>query len=322
MKALRCTPDGICLDLDVPVPVTPPGEVLIQVEMAGICRTDLELSKGYMGFSGILGHEFVGKIDSNAADWPSGTRVVGEINAGCGECSLCREGLERHCAKRTVLGITGRDGCMAEWLTLPARNLLPVPDSISSEFAVLTEPLAAALELYEQIQFQPDHRVCIVGDGKLGLLIAMVIAQKHKGKTLLIGRHLKKMKLLHDRMETVLESELSPDRHRRWDIVVEASGTTQGLNLAMNLVRPRGMIALKSTMAHSEALDLTPLVIDEVTVVGSRCGRFQPALSLLAKGVLPLDRLIEAVYPFDKALEAWNRAAGKGAKKVLLRMID
>ena len=150
----------------------------------------------------------------------------------------------------------------------------------------------------------------------------MVMAHKHEGETLLIGRHSRKLELLHDRMETVLETELSPNRHHQWDIVVEASGTTQGLNLAMNLVRPRGTIALKSTMAHSESLDLTPLVIDEVTVVGSRCGRFQPALSLLAKGVLPLGRLIEAVYPFDRALDAWNRAAGKGAKKVLLKMID
>ncbi|RJP30580.1 MAG: alcohol dehydrogenase [Candidatus Omnitrophota bacterium] len=318
MKALRYTSKGLFLDTQAAQPVPRQGEARIRVLLAGICRTDLELTKGYMGFEGILGHEFVGIVDSPGLSWPIGARVVGEINAACGHCSLCRQRLERHCRSRTVLGIYGRDGCMAEWLTLPVENLLAIPDVVSNEAAVFVEPLAAALEIFEQIHIEPTHRICILGDGKLGLITALAMGARHGRDILLIGHHQTKLDLVKDFAVGILENDLSPELQKQWDIVIEATGASQGLQQAMTLVRPRGTIVLKSTMAHAEALDLTPLVIDEVAVVGSRCGRFAPAIRLLAENRIPVERLIEAVYPLHRAEEAWERANAPGAKKVLL----
>jgi len=320
MKAVHCVENGARLDDSCPEPRIPEGEVLLRTRMAGICRTDLELTKGYMGFQGILGHEFVAEVAEPAGEWEKGARVVGEINAGCGTCPLCRQGLERHCPHRTTLGIFNRDGCMAEYLTLPARNLFRAPDGIPDNYLVFTEPLAAVLEIFEQIQVRPMDRICVLGDGKLGLLAALVVGRRHEGESLLVGHHPGKMALVEDFLPTRLEQNLDPGSYKQWDIVIEATGSTPGLRRAMNLVRPRGTIVLKSTMAAAEAVDLTPVVIDEVTVTGSRCGRFAPALAWLSRGWLPVDRLIEAVYPLEKIQEAWAHANRPGAMKVLIQI--
>ncbi len=322
MIALKFSNNRLLLDQEAEKPQSKTGEVLVRVRLAGICRTDLELTKGYMGYEGILGHEFAGEIDSSTTEWEKGTRVVGEINAGCGKCELCLRGLERHCPNRSVLGIQNKQGCMAEWLSLPSKNIYSVPEKIPDEVAVFTEPLAAALEIVEQVHIEPSHRICILGDGKLGLLISMALGQHHENETVLIGHHPEKMNLVKEYAKSMLENNISTGMYKQWDIVVEATGTTQGLKQAMPLVKPRGTIVLKSTMAHAESLDLTPLVIDEVTVVGSRCGRFSPALRLLAADVLPVKQLIEDIYPLSQAEEAWKRASTPGAKKVLLRIKD
>ncbi|MBN2329030.1 MAG: alcohol dehydrogenase catalytic domain-containing protein [Candidatus Omnitrophica bacterium] len=319
MKSLYYDKNGIQLIDHTPKPAPGKDEALIRVRMAGICRTDLEITRGYSGFEGILGHEFVGELENSIDSFAAGTRVVGEINAGCGHCEYCRKDLERHCLHRTVLGIVNRSGCMAEWFTLPARNLYPVPDSVSDEQAVFTEPLAAALEIFEQILIRPADKVCILGDGKLGLIIAMLAAHRHEGETLLIGRHGDKLAIVKDRTAVMLEEDIPGSYNKSWDVVIDATGKSAGLSRAMNLVRPRGVIVLKSTMAESEPLDLTPIVVDEINLIGSRCGRFAPALDLLSRGVLPIGRLIDSIHPMEKALEAWERALRPGARKVLIR---
>lgn len=321
MKAVRYTTSGFFLESSTPIPIPSEGETLIKTRMAGICRTDLELTKGYMGYQGTLGHEFVGELGEQSPIGSVGTRVVGEINAGCEQCEMCKKGLQRHCPHRSVLGILKRDGCMGEWFALPHQNIIKVPDTIPDEEAVFSEPLAAALEIFEQIHIQPQQSVCVIGDGKLGLIITMLFAHRHEGEILLVGHHQKKLEIVQDRVKVKTEDQLESQNDKQWDIVVDATGHSSGLNLAMRLVCPRGIIILKSTMAQAEALDLTPLVIDEITVVGSRCGRMQPALDLLARHALPLDRLIEAIYPIDQAEEAWNRASTSGAKKVLLKFL-
>lgn len=320
MKAIYYGKNGVQIVADYPKPKPADGEALIRVRMAGICRTDLEIAKGYMGFEGVLGHEFVGTVEEASGNLQPGMRVVGEINAGCGNCTYCRKDLQRHCMNRTTLGIFRRDGCMAEWFSLPVANLIPIPDSLPDEQAVFVEPLAAALEIFEQILIQPSDKVCILGDGKLGLLIAMAFSHRHEGETLLIGRHSDKLAAVGDRISVLLGKDVSPAQFKAWDVVVEATGSSFGLKQAMDLVRPRGVIVLKSTMAHAEPVDLTPIVIHEITLVGSRCGRFAPAVRLLSRAVLPIDRLIEKVFPMERALEAWDRANRPGAKKVLIRI--
>ncbi len=320
MKALRFSSNRLIFDPQADSPTVPPGEQRIRIRLAGICRTDLELTRGYMNYEGVLGHEFVGEIADTDSPWPKGTRVTGEINAGCGECEYCGKGLARHCPNRSTLGILKRDGCMAEWAVLPRENIYPIPPGVPDETAVFVEPLAASLEIFEQIHIQPEQRICVIGDGKLGLLIALVAAHKQDGNTLLIGHHQKNLDRVSDRLDVTLEKDFDASTRKQWDIVIDATGSSQGLNQAMTLARPRGTIVLKSTMAHAEALDLTPLVIDEITLVGSRCGQFPPALRLLERGVLPLERLIEAVYPLEEAEEAWKRASTPGALKVLLRV--
>lgn len=293
---------------------------MLRVRTAGICRTDLELTKGYMGFSGILGHEFVGEMTETHGDLQKGQRVVGEINCGCGDCALCGAGLERHCPQRTVLGILGREGCMADALTLPLENLLPVPDEVCDEDAVFTEPLAAVLEIFEQVQIQPHHRVAVIGDGKLGLLTALVFQALHPGPLLLVGHHPERASIFEG-LDILHEDELASAHDSRFDFVVEATGATEGLHTAMRIVKARGVLLLKSTMERAAPLDLTPLVINEVSLVGSRCGRFAPALELLRRNVLPLDALHTATYPLESALEAWEHAKRPGSLKVLLTML-
>ena len=286
-------------------------ETLVRVTLSGICNTDLEIARGYAGFNGTIGHEFVG-VDE------SGRRVVGEINAGCGNCDLCLAGDSRHCATRTVLGIHGRDGAHAEFLRLPQVNLLPVPDGVPDEHAVFTEPLAAACGILERVTINTDERVAVIGDGKLGLLCAQVIALTG-ASLLLIGKHAPKLRIAERRGIETTTPTRAAKRKRQFDVVVEASGSASGFGLALELLRPRGQLVLKSTFHGKTELDAAPIVVDEISIVGSRCGRFQPALDLLKKKAIDVDSLISEEYPLAKGVHAMRRAGTKGILKVLLR---
>jgi threonine dehydrogenase-like Zn-dependent dehydrogenase len=300
----------------LPVPEPGPGEALIRVGLAGICDTDLEMTRGYAPFTGIPGHEFVGKVVSapGAPEWV-GRRVVGEVNVICLSCAECRAGRPTHCERRTVAGISGRPGVFAEYTTLPVRNLHEVPDDVSNEIAVFTEPTAAALEIQEQVRIERGDRVIVVGDGKLGLLIAQTVALRGCD-LLVIGRHRRKLDFLDARgIRTAMSDEEPPWKA---DVVVECSGNREGLAVARSAVRPRGTIVLKSTYAGETRIDLSSVVVDEVTLVGSRCGPFAPALHLLARGALHVRPMIEARMPLDRAPLAFERAALRGSLKVLL----
>jgi threonine dehydrogenase-like Zn-dependent dehydrogenase len=302
---------------DYPDLAAKPGESLVRVELAGICGTDLELARGYMGYRGIPGHEFVGRVIESARSELIGKRVVGEINAACGaeSCKWCRRDLGRHCPARTVLGILGRDGAFADYLTLPDDNLLPVPDSLPDQLAVFCEPLAAAYEIFEQTRLEPLESIAILGDGRLGALLALTLAAE--GLRPIVGGH-HRAKL--DRLATLgvkvsLESELQPG----FDVVIDATGRAPGLKRALELVRPRGRLILKSTAADAAALNLAPLVVNEITLIGSRCGRLRPALDALYVGRLDPAPLVSAVYPLEDGLAAM-KAAGDGSHfKAILR---
>ncbi len=268
---------------DVPVPNPLPGEALVKVRMAGICKTDIEIVRGYMNFHGIPGHEFVGTVKRSPDPQQVGRRVVGEINAGCGDCSYCRKGLQRHCPHRTVLGILGRDGAMAEYLTLPTSNLVPVPPTLSDEKAVFTEPLAAALEILEQVKIRPEDSVAVIGDGRLGLLVCMVL-RLTGCNLLLVGKHPEKLEFFTRMHGSSITLDSFRSREGRFDVVVEASGHPSGWELAVRRVKPRGIIVLKSTYHGGFDFNPAPLVIDEITVVGSRCGQFAAALRLMESG--------------------------------------
>lgn len=303
---------------DYPAPEPSPGEALIRVRLAGICNTDLELTKGYMQFCGVLGHEFVGVVEraSGAEEWV-GRRVVGDINAACGDCPTCQAGRPTHCPNRTTLGIADRDGAFAEYLALPVRNLYPVPESISDEIAVFTEPLAAACEILQQVHVRPTDRVIVLGDGKLGLLCAQVLALTGCNSTA-VGHHQEKLDILAQRgIPTVLEKELAEETV---DMVIETTGHPEGYAAARQLVRPRGTVVLKSTYHGTLDADLTMAVVDEVTLVGSRCGPFAPALRLLEQKLVDVLPLIHARYPLSEALSAFEHAARPGALKVLIEM--
>jgi alcohol dehydrogenase len=301
---------------EIPAPVPAPGEALIRVRKAGVCNTDVEIVKGYMSFEGVLGHEFVGEVESAAERVWIGRRVVGEINAGCGECDFCRSGLERHCAARTVLGIVGRNGAFAEKLTLPLANLHIVPDSVPDEKAVFTEPVAACFEMLEQVEIEPSDTVAVIGDGKLGSLAAQVLRTATEN-LIVIGKHDDKLGVLRDKfaIDSIKESEIAD---RRFEIVVECSGNPGGLELATRIVRPRGAIVLKSTYRERPCIDTSRWVIDEVAIVGSRCGPFEPALRALENGTVDPLPLIERTFPFDRAVEAFEAARKPGTKKILL----
>jgi threonine dehydrogenase-like Zn-dependent dehydrogenase len=321
MKALYCDSSGIRLS-DAEKPKPQPGEALIKVRLAGICRTDLEIAKGYMSFSGIPGHEFVGEVaqlhEADAGRQPDwiGKRVVGEINCGCGLCDLCQSGLERHCPNRTVLGIQGRNGALAEHLTLPRRNLHIVPDYVSDQTAVFTEPLAAALEILEQVQIEPDSRVLVIGDGKLGLLIARIL-QIRGCHLLCLGSDQRKTEILTKwGIEANHHSDYRPDGR---DFVVEASGKPEGFHLALSALKPRGTLIMKSTYHGLLNLDAAALVINEITVIGSRCGPFPQALMFLAAKSVNTDDLITATYPAQDLLKAFEHASKPEALKVLVQ---
>ncbi|MFH1113556.1 MAG: alcohol dehydrogenase catalytic domain-containing protein [Pseudomonadota bacterium] len=316
MKALVF--DGELKIKDVPDPQPGDGEALVRISMAGICNTDIEICKGYMDFHGIPGHEFVGIVEKSPVPEQVGKRVVGEINAGCGACAMCRKGMERHCAHRDVLGILKRDGAFAEYLCLPASNLVEVPQGLSDEEAVFTEPLAAALEILEQVHITPADRVMVIGDGKLGLLIGMVL--RLTGCDLLLaGKHPEKLHLLGRMGVSTMTLQEPARRDDLFDVVVEASGRPAGWELAVSRVKPRGFLVLKSTYHGSLDFNTAPLVINEVTVVGSRCGRFEPALRLMEKGLVDPTPLIREVMPFLRAEEAFKLSQQPGVLKVLLK---
>ncbi|MBA4379748.1 MAG: alcohol dehydrogenase [Anaerolinea sp.] len=299
---------------DVPRPAKP-GEALIRVRLSGICGTDLELARGYYPYTGVTGHEFVGEVvAAPAKDW-IGKRVVGEINAVCGECEECQNGRPTHCEKRTVLGIVERDGAHAEYLSLPVANLHCVPDSVPDEAAVFTEPLAAALEIQQQVHVQPTDRVLLIGAGRLGQLIAQTLALT--GCDLrVVARHPHQKQLLESRkIRLITEDEIQP---RRWEIVVEATGSSSGFDLARRAVRPRGVLVLKSTYRGEASVNFSSLVVDEITLLGSRCGPFAPALRMLANHAVDPSLLIAAHYPLAKAVEAFELARQPGMLKVLL----
>jgi alcohol dehydrogenase len=302
---------------DYPRPVPPPEEALVRVELAGICNTDLEIVRGYRGFHGILGHEFVGVVEECADESLVGQRVVGEINCYCGECPTCRAGAPTHCPNGTTLGIWERDGALADYLTLPMANLHPVPEAIGDEAAVFVEPLAAALEILEQVQVKPSDRVVVLGDGKLGLLVAQVL--RLTGCGLVVGgRHEEKLAILQRQgIDARLADELPVDGA---DVVVDCTGHPSGFAAARRLVKPRGTLVLKSTFHGNVEVDLSMLVVDEITLVGSRCGPFAPALRLLERSLVDVESLISATYPLDEGLAAFERAQEKGTLKVLLEM--
>ncbi|CAN5589520.1 alcohol dehydrogenase catalytic domain-containing protein [soil metagenome] len=297
-------------------------EALVRVVKSGICRTDLEIVKGYANFAGTIGHEFVGVIEE-AKDAPNlvGKRVVGEINVGCGICDLCQSGDARHCPQRTVLGIVGRDGAHAEFLTLPTRNLLEVPAEITNEQAVFTEPLAAAYAITEQVSIKPDTKAAVIGDGKLGILCAQSLALKSRN-VVLIGKHKEKLSIIEKRnIEGVLLKH-APKLNRQFDIAVEASGSESGFNFALDLLKPRGKLILKSTFHGEAKWQAWRVVVDEITIVGSRCGRFVPALELLKNKAVDVESLISTEFPLRDGVKAMEQATKKGVMKVLLSITD
>jgi threonine dehydrogenase-like Zn-dependent dehydrogenase len=303
---------------DLPRPEPGPGEARVRVAIAGICNTDLELVRGYYPFTGIPGHEFVGRVEtaSGAEEWV-GRRVVGEINASCGTCAACMAGRRTHCERRTVLGIRGRDGAFAECLTLPLANLHEVPAGVPDESAVFAEPLAAALEIQEQVAIGPGDRVVVVGDGKLGNLVAQTLALTACALTV-IGRHPAKLALLAARgIATALAGDVPRGEA---DVVVECTGNAEGLDLARVAVRPRGTIVLKSTYRGSASVDMSRVVVDEITLVGSRCGPFPPALALLAGGRVNVRPLVHARFPLHEAVAAFTEAARPGVMKALVEV--
>jgi threonine dehydrogenase-like Zn-dependent dehydrogenase len=290
----------------------------VRVLLSGICNTDLEIARGYAGFRGTIGHEFVGVVEDCANRALVGLRVVGEINAGCGKCELCRAADPRHCASRTVLGIVGRDGAHAEFLQLPAENLLIVPGNIADEHAVFTEPLAAACGILERVNITHSDRVAVIGDGKLGLLCAQVVALTG-ASVLLIGKHDEKLRIAERRGIEVSTPKPAATRSREFDFVVEASGAAPGFATALTLLKPKGKLVLKSTFHGKTELDAARIVVDEISIVGSRCGRFAPALDLLKKGAIDVDSLISEEYPLARGVHAMRRAATRGVMKVMLR---
>src|SRR5574344_922929 len=319
MKALKFK-EKLELIKDYQNPKLKENEALIKVTMMGICNTDFEITKGYMGYNGILGHEFVGIVENveNPKDknW-IGKRVVGEINCGCGVCDWCKKGLSRHCFNRTTLGIWQKDGCFSELTTLPVSNLLEVPQNVSDEEAVFVEPLAAALEILEQKHIQPIEKVAVLGDGKLGLTIAIALNASNLD-VILIGKHQNKLDIAKNQgVKTKLLNEIKQEPI--FDVVIEATGSISGFETSMALTKPRGTLVLKSTIAASKEFNLAPIVINEITVLGSRCGQFAPALRLLASKRIEVNPMISKIYDFDDAIEAFEANKQKDTIKILMK---
>jgi alcohol dehydrogenase len=307
--------DKLHLRTDYPDPVPMPGESIVKVILAGICGTDLEITRGYMGYRGVPGHEFVGRVVQSEIPTLVGRRVVGEINAACGSCNSCIDGMGRHCPTRTVLGILGRDGAFAEFLRLPNANLIPLPDSIPDESAVFTEPFAAACEIFEQAHLKRTDRIAVLGDGRLGAMVSLAL-HGEQFTPVLAGHHPEKLaRLTALGLQTQSAADLTPG----YDVVIDCTGRSEGLTLAIATVRPRGTIILKSTAAAGAAMNLAPVVINEITIIGSRCGRFLPAVGALAAYKLDPRPLIDAEFPLDDGVAAFASAADKSKFKVVIR---
>jgi threonine dehydrogenase-like Zn-dependent dehydrogenase len=314
MKALVVRAGALALE-EVPTPA-PGGDCLVRVTMAGICGTDLQILEGYAGFSGIPGHEFVGVVESAPAQdahW-IGRRVVGEINVGCGRCEWCLKGVKEHCTDRSVVGIRNRSGAFAEYLVLPATNLHHVPDTIDDRAAVFVEPVAAACRIFEQMDVAPESRVAIVGDGRMGLLVAQVVSTVATRVTV-FGRHAHKLAIARSLGVTAVDARSASEVPPRFDIVVDVTGRPEGLGRALHLVRPRGTVVMKSTFHGEAPIESWPIVVDEVTLIGSRCGPFAPALELLAAGDVQVEPLIARVTTLADHASAFAEA--RTALKVL-----
>jgi threonine dehydrogenase-like Zn-dependent dehydrogenase len=297
------------------------GEALVQVVCAGICNTDLEIVRGYANFHGTLGHEFVGRVVESSDDSLIGKRVVGEINAGCGVCDVCAQGDSRHCVARTVLGIKGRDGAFAEFLSLPNRNLISIPDSVSNEAGIFVEPLAAALNILEQVSVKSSDRVAVIGDGKLAQLVVLALART--GCFLSVfGRHAEKLKVSQEfgADSVALEDNAVPQMGNGFDSVVEASGSPAGLTTALRIVKPRGTVVLKSTHHGITPLEMSQVVVNELIIVGSRCGRFHGAIAMLPSCENQLSKLISERFSLEDGLKAFETAADRGTMKVILQI--
>lgn len=316
MNALWLENQQISFRSDLPVPVPAPGEALIRVSLAGVCSTDLELVRGYYPYSGIPGHEFVGRVEAapEAPQWIN-QRVVGEINISCGVCKSCQDGYLTHCEHRRVLGIRDWNGVFAEYLVLPLKNLHLVPESVPDQSAVLIEPLAAAMEILEQVSVLPGQRCLVVGAGRLGQLIAQVLATT--GCSLqVVARHPYQQELLEKReISWIAEQDVGVGE---MDIVVDATGTPAGFHIARRAVRPRGIIVLKSTYTGELSLNLSSIVVDEITLVGSRCGPFAAAIQLLSSGNIDLSGLVQATFSLEQGASAFEVASQPGMLKVLI----
>lgn len=310
------------LDKNYPKPVPQEGEALIRVTLAGICNTDYEITKGYMGYVGVLGHEFVGVVeDVNGEDksW-IGKRVVAEISWGCDDpnCEWCAKKNYRHCPNRHTIGIWRKDGCMAEYLTVPTNILFEVPENVTDEQAVFVEPLAAACEITEQLHIEPTAKVVVLGDGKLGLTTALTLNALNLD-VLLVGKHQNKLDIAKAQgVQTKLLQDFQIEK--KYDVVVEATGSANGFETSMALTKPRGVLVLKSTVASGKELNLAPIVIDEITVLGSRCGQFAPALRLLKNNRIDFTPFISSIYSIDDALEAFEANKSKETLKILIRI--
>ena len=310
------------LDKNYAKPSPKVGEALIRVELAGICNTDYEITKGYMGYVGILGHEFVGVVeDVNGADksW-IGKRVVAEISYGCDDpnCEWCAKKNYRHCPNRHTLGIWKKDGCFAEYVTMPTKVLFEVPQNVPNEQAVFVEPLAAACEITEQLHIEPTQKIVVLGDGKLGLTTALALNAQNLD-VLLVGKHQNKLDIAKAQgVETKLLSDFKLEK--KYDVVVEATGTASGFETSIALTKPRGVLVLKSTVATGKELNLAPIVIDEITVLGSRCGQFAPALRMLKNNRINFAPFITKTYSIDEALEAFEANKAKEILKILIKI--
>lgn len=311
---------NLSIRTDLKIPIPQEDEALIKIRLAGICSTDLEMVRGYYPYTGILGHEFTGEIAmSHGHSDLEGKRVVGEINLVCGSCRECISNRSHHCKNRTVLGILGKDGVFAEYITLPLRNIHVIPDSITDEKAVFTEPLAAALNILEQVKIRPSDSVLVIGAGRLGQIIARVVS--------LLGCNLEVV-TRHSTQVSLLKSEhiqcISSDKlqSNSWDIVIEATGSPSGFQLAKKAVRPMGTIVLKSTYEGKQEVDFSEIVVDEITLVGSRCGPFEPALQLLDSGMLNPEPLIVERFSLTDGLKAFKKAAQPGVLKVLIDPVN
>jgi len=320
MQALLIEAGQVRYTTSHPVPVPNNDEVLIEVIQAGICSTDLEIVKGYMNFSGVLGHEFVGTVVGGDAGALKGKRVAGEINCVCGKCDMCQSGLSNHCRARRVLGIRGKDGAFAEYLTLPRRNVHLLTETIDNDQAIFVEPLAAALQIVKQVPLEARQKVIVVGDGRLGLLSVQVLAHYGgKGKVVLLGKHEEKIMFAEKRgFQGILLSDIliKPE----WDVVVDCTGSPEGFATACQLVRPRGKLILKSTLAAQQPINLSPLVIDEITLIGSRCGPFPDAINALAAEQAVVHGLITSRFKLSDWEEAFQKSQESNQIKVVLEI--